>query len=119
VARVIHGEHVDGGATDRRHPLDTYALKQKVLTPPVAPGVEEGHKLTADGIYAREVRALAKIAAMAGQREVVNVIAPAVLLGDDMLDVVRQLAVLLAQQAILATVIRSSADKVPRGGVHR
>jgi hypothetical protein len=39
--------------------------------------------------------------------------APAVLLGDDMLNVVRQLAVLLAQQAILATMIRSSSDKVP------
>jgi hypothetical protein len=81
--------------------------------------VEEGHNFTIDWIHAREVRAFAKIAAVAGQREVVNVIAPPVLLGDDMLDVVRQLAVLLAQQAILTTVICSSPDKVPRGGVHR
>jgi hypothetical protein len=108
-----------GCATDGRNPLDMNAPKQKVLGPPVAPGVEEGHKLTTDGVHAREVRALAKIAAVAGQRKVINVIASAVLLGDDMLDVVRQLAVLLAQQAILATMIRSSSDKVPRGGVHR
>jgi hypothetical protein len=41
-----------------------------------------------------------------------------VLFRDDMLNVVRQLAVLLPQQAVLATVIRSALDKVPRGGIH-
>jgi hypothetical protein len=118
-AGVIHGEHLHGGATGGRNPLDTNAEKQKMLSPAVAPGVEEGHKLTTDGIHAREVGALAKVAAVAGQREIFNVIAPAVLFGDDMLNVVRQLAVLLAQQAILATVIRPAPDKVSRGGVHR
>jgi hypothetical protein len=118
-ASVIHGEHVHGGATDRCNPLDPYTPKQKVLGPPVAPGVEEWHELTAHGIHARKVRPFAKIAAVAGQREIANVVAPAVLSGDDMLDVVRQPAVLLAQQAILATIIRSSPDKVPRGGIHR
>jgi len=118
-ASVVHGEHFHGGATGGRNPLDTHAVKQKMLSPAVAPGVEEGHKLTADGIHAREVWALAKVAAVAGQREIVNVIAPAVLFGDDMLNVVRQLALLLAQQAILATVIRPAPDKVPRSGVHR
>jgi len=118
-AGVIHGEHVHGGATGGRNPLDTHAVKQKMLSPAVAPGVEEGHKLTADGIHTREVRALAKVAAMAGQREIINVIAPAVLFGGYMLNVVRQLAVLLTQQAILATVIRPAPDKVPRGGIHR
>jgi hypothetical protein len=90
-----------------------------MLSPTVAPGVEEGHKLTAEGIHAREVRALAKVAAVAGQRQIVNVIAPTVLFGDDMLNVVRQLAVLLTQQAIFTTVIRPAADKVPCGGIHR
>jgi hypothetical protein len=54
-----------------------------------------------------------------GEREIVSVIAPAMLLGDDMLDVVSQLAVLLAEQAILATVVRSSPDKVASSGIHR
>jgi hypothetical protein len=39
------------------------------------------------GVHARKVRALAKIAAVTGQREIVDVIAPTVLFGDDMLDV--------------------------------
>jgi hypothetical protein len=95
------------------------APKQEVLSPTLAPRVEEGHKLATDRIHARQVRALAKIAAMAGQRKIVNVVAPAMLPGDDVLDVVRQLAVILAQQAILAAVARSLPDKVSRGGIHR
>jgi hypothetical protein len=118
-AGVIHGEQYHGGATSGRDPLDTHAVKQKMFSPAVAPGVEEGHKLAADGIHSREIRALVQVAAVAGQRKIVNVVAPAVLFGDDRLDVVRQLAVLLTQQAILATIIRSAADKVPRRGVHR
>jgi hypothetical protein len=42
-----------------------------------------------------------------------------VLFGDDMLDMMRQLAVRLGQQAVLARVIRSAPDKFPRGGIHR
>jgi hypothetical protein len=80
--------------------------------------VEEGQKLAADRIHAREVRAFAEIAAVAGQREIVNVVAPAMLFGDDMLDVVRQVAVFLAEQAVLTTVARSSPDRVSRGGIH-
>ena len=90
-----------------------------MISPTVVPRVEEGHKLTADGIHSREVGALAKVAAMAGQREIINVIAPAVLFGDDMFNVVRELAVILGQQAIFAAVIRPAPDKVPRGGIHR
>jgi hypothetical protein len=34
-------------------------------------------------------------------------------------DVVRQLAILLPKQAILATVARATADQRARGGIHR
>jgi hypothetical protein len=88
-ARVVHGEYVHGGATDGRNPHDAHATEQKVSSPLVAPGVEEGHKLTVEGIHASEIRSLTKITAVAGQREIVDVIAPAVLFGDDMLDVMR------------------------------
>jgi hypothetical protein len=60
-----------------------------VLSPPFAPGVEETHKLTAEGVHACKVRAFAKITAVTGQHEIVDVIAPAVLFSDDMLDVMR------------------------------
>src|SRR5690348_1384553 len=92
--------------------------RSRVLIPLLAPRVEDGHNLTTDWVHACEIRALAEIAAVAGQREIVNVVAPAMLLGNEMLDVVRQSAVLLAQQAILTTVVRSSPDKVPCGGIY-
>jgi hypothetical protein len=58
-----------------------------VLSPPFASGVEETHKLTAEWIYARKVRAFAKVTAVTGQREIVDVVAPAVLFRHDMPDV--------------------------------
>jgi len=88
-AGVVHGEYIHGGAADGRDPHDAHTTEQKVLSPRVASGVEERHQITAKAIHAREVRSLAKITAVAGQREIVNVIAPAVLFGDDMLDVMR------------------------------
>ena len=51
--------------------------------------------------------------------EFIKVVATAVLLRDDVLDVVRHSAVLLAEQAILATVACPSADKLPRAGINR
>lgn len=49
--------------------------------------MKEGRNLAAEWIDTREVRSLAKIATVARQREIVDIIAPAVLFGDDMLDV--------------------------------
>ena len=88
-AGVIHGEYVDSGATDGGKPHDAHTAEQEVPRPMVAPGVEEGNKLAAEGIHTRKVRSFAKITAVAGQREIIGVIAPAVLFGDDMFDVMR------------------------------
>jgi hypothetical protein len=86
-AGVVHGEYVHGSATDRSDPHDAYTSEQKVLSSVVAPGMKEGRNLAAEWIDTREVRSLAKIATVARQREIVDIIAPAVLFGDDMLDV--------------------------------
>jgi hypothetical protein len=45
-----------------------------------------------------EIRALVEITTVAGQGKVINVVAPAMLPGNDMLDVVRQVTVLLPEQ---------------------
>jgi len=52
------------------------------------------------------------------ESEVVNIISSTMPLRNDMLDVVRQLTILLTQQAILTAVVRSTPDKVPRSGIH-
>jgi hypothetical protein len=109
----VHGRPADGC-----EPFDADASKHKVFSPLVAPRTEEEYRLAGGRVEAREVRALGEIAALAGQGELVNVVAAAMLPRDDMLDVVRQVAVLLAEQAILTRVVRPSTDKVPRGGIH-
>lgn len=75
-ADVVHGEQVHGGSTGGRNPHDAHTAKQKVLRPPVASGVEEGHKLAAQAIHPREISALVKITAVAGQREILDLITP-------------------------------------------
>ena len=117
-ACVVHGKQADSGAAGGGYPHDAHTVKQKVVSPPVASGVEERHKFTAEGIHACKVRALAKITAVTGKRKVVDFIAPAVLFSQDMLDVVSQFAVGLGEQAVFATVVRSTSDKVPRSGIH-
>ena len=46
------------------------------------------NRLRVPGLRARKVRALAEIAAVAGKGEIVMIVGPAVLSGDDVLDVV-------------------------------
>ena len=70
-------------------------MKHEMIVPAVAPRVEEGNKLTARGIHSCEVGPLAEVAAVAGQCKIADIIASAVLFGDDVLNVVRQLAVIL------------------------
>jgi hypothetical protein len=64
-AGVVHGEDVHGGATDGCNSHDAHPPEQRVLSPLVAPGVEEGDKLTAEGIHPRKVRSLTQVSAVA------------------------------------------------------
>ena len=40
------------------------------------------------------------------------------LFGNDMFDVVRQFAVILGEQAVFTTIVRSAPDEVTRGRLH-
>jgi hypothetical protein len=79
---------VYSGSANGCDAFDTNAAGDKVLSPAVPSRVKERHELTAGGIHAREIGTFAEIATVAGEREIVNVIAPSVLLGNDVLDVV-------------------------------
>jgi hypothetical protein len=89
-----------------------------MVRPHVAPRVEERDKRAAGRVDAGEVGPLVGIAAVAGQGEVCRVIGPAVLLGDDVFDVVRQAGRFLAEQAVFATVPSTLADNLSRRGIH-
>jgi hypothetical protein len=58
-----------------------------------------------------------QIAAMASEREVPDIIAAAVLTSYYMLDLMRHRAMLLAKQAVLATISGPVADKLPDSGL--
>jgi len=59
-----------------------------MLIPAIMPGVEETHTLAGWRIDTCKVGAFVQIAAVTSQREISNIIATAMLSGDDMLDVV-------------------------------
>lgn len=64
------------------------SVKRKVVLPALPPRVEETYNLAGKGIDTCEVRPFVEIAALAGQREVGDVVPAAVLLRDEMLNVV-------------------------------
>lgn len=81
--------------------------------------MEERDNLIGDGIHSRKIRALTQIAAMAGQRKIVRLVATAMLLGDDVLDVMGEGAVGLRELTMLAAVICPAPNQLAGGGIHR
>ena len=65
-----------------------------------------------------QVRSFVQIAAMASERKIFNIIAAAVLTGDNVFDLMRRRAMLLAKLAVLATISGPLADKQPGSGIH-
>ncbi|CAN5900513.1 hypothetical protein BH23GEM7_BH23GEM7_30910 [soil metagenome] len=117
-ARVVHGEQANRGSAARRESLQISPACAEVLLPLVSPGVKERHDLTGEGIDSRQVGSLVQVTAVAGQSQVIEVVRAAVLPGDDVLDVVGQLAVLLDEPAVFTTIRCPTANPIPRGGVH-
>ena len=59
-----------------------------------------------------------QVAAMARQRQIIGAVRTAVLFGDDMFDVMLQLAELLTQAAVLATLVGTATDEGPLRLIH-
>jgi hypothetical protein len=80
--------------------------------------MKEGHDFSANGVDPRQVGTFLQITAVASQCQVLGFVGAAMLLGDYVLNVVRQLAVFLRELAILTAIVRATPDEVARGGVH-
>ena len=117
-ASVVQIQDVDRRAADRGNAYDAHTLEGKVLGPLVEPGMEKTGNLTCLRVNSGQVRSLVKIAAVARERQIVGVLGPGVLPRDDVLDVMRQLAMHLAQAAVFASLFGPAADQVPRGPTH-
>lgn len=89
-----------------------------MILPVVTSGMKQLDYLFSVGIDTCNVGSLAKITAMACKCEIVSFIGAAMLFGDNVLDMVGQFGILLWQQTVLTTILRSLSDELARGGIH-
>jgi hypothetical protein len=88
-SRGIHLQQVTGRSSNGSA-ADHFAADQpEVIIPGITPRMKQRNNLTVGWINRREVRAFVEIAAVAGKAQVVCMIAAAVLLRDNVLDVKR------------------------------
>ena len=86
-----------------------------MLIPRITTRVEKGFDRTRHRIDTREIRPLVQVALRARQSKILFVIPPAVLLRNDVLDLIRdEWLIGLASMAVFAAVARSFADTLPR-----
>src|SRR5262249_18228685 len=116
---VVHRQDKDRRSAGRCQAVDGNASEYEMVGPPVAPRVVERYEVAGHRVDPGQVRRLVQVTAVAGEDEVFGVVGAAVLLGDDVLDVVRQDAMPLTEKAAFTTVVRATPDECPRGGVHR
>jgi len=75
--------------------------------------MKQHHNRLGHGIHARQIRPLVKIAPITSECEIVALVAAAVLLGDNVLDMKRHIHGRLWQAAILATIAGTTSHRLP------
>lgn len=91
-----------------------------MLVPLICSWVEETHGLSALGIDTSDIGAFLSIAAAARPRKIAALISPAVLLGDDMLEVKDLIRIgRFGQVAVLTSLMRASPSGLPRTDFHK
>ena len=85
----------------------------------VLPWIEQLDDLLSQCVDARQIRSLVRIAPFASERKIRRIVAPAMLLGADVLDLKsRKRQVTLEQAAILTPAFRSIADQLTNRFIH-
>jgi len=116
---IVQREHGNGGPAGWCYTVNERVPVYKVIRPPVSPGVKQNLYLARHRVDSTEVWAFVQIAAMAREREIFDIIAAAVLTGDNVFDLMRHRAMLLAELAVLTTISCSVSDKKPGSAIHR
>jgi len=88
-----------------------------MILPPIVARVKQHHNFIRKRVNPRKVRSLSQVAPVASQGQVTKFVRAPVLSGNDMLDVVREVAVLLAEETVLATIAGPPADEISSFGV--
>jgi hypothetical protein len=94
------------------------APESEVVRPSVATRMKQRRHLVGQSVDPTQVGTFVKVAAMARQREIIGVIETAMLLSNDVLNVMDQFTEPLVKPAILATLASPFTDEPPRSGIH-
>jgi len=117
-AGIVEIQHLDRCAANFCEASDAHAFEGKVFGPAIAPRVKELSHLPCLRVDSGQIRALMKVAAVTCESEIIYFIRSAVLLRDDVLDVVPQLTMFLAQLTIFATLVSATSYEVACCCVH-
>ena len=94
-------------------------LKGKVHVPVVIARIEERRHCSIFGIDPGEIRPFMQISVTTRQCQVLRVVSPTVLEGQDMLDVKPKVRIIvLMDSTVFAAIARSSPDEITRRGIH-
>jgi hypothetical protein len=115
---IIQIQDVDSGPTDGAEARNPGAFDGEVVGPLIAPRVKKPDDLSGLRVDSGQVRAFMKIAAVAGERQIVSIFEAAVLLRDDVLDMMPQFAMFLAQTAVFAPPVSPAPHDIPCCPVH-
>ena len=118
-ARIVECQNSNRCSSNWCEALDIRSLKAKMSLPLVTTRMKQSHYFSCSRVDTCYVGTFAKITAVACKCKIVDFVGAAVLFGDNVLNVMRQFAVLLRQAAILATILGTLANKMARRGIHR
>jgi len=115
----VQRQNFDGGSSDGCLTGNYRASPLEMFMPQLTAKMEQLGQLSRFGIVTCHITSFMQVAVDASQREIVEVIAPAVFSRQNMLDVQGgQGRLVLMQSAILATETCPVANVASRGGVH-
>src|SRR5262245_49499317 len=89
-----------------------------MVRPPTLSRMKQARELMRLGVDSSQVWTFMKVAAVACERQIFHVIGSAVLFGDDVLDVMRQFAVLLSQMAVFAAFVSTTMHELACCRIH-
>jgi hypothetical protein len=115
----VQVQHLDGGASDGCLAGDYRASTLEMFAPQLASRTEQLGQLSRFRIVTCHITSFVQIAVDTSQREIVEVVAPAVFPRQNMLNMQGgQRRLVLMQSAILATEICPAANLASHGGIH-
>lgn len=85
----IHFQQEDRGSTDTCQSEDVASFHAKMVAPELFPWMKQAHQMITVRIEAREIRAFEQVTVPTGESQICQLIRPAMLLRDDVLNMIR------------------------------